>query len=179
MRAVFAARKEGRVAGLDCARIALRLLDPHARLRAGARGRRGRRARRCRSPASRANARAVLAAERTALNLMQPPVGDRHPDPRLRPRGGRARARASPTRARPRRACGRWRSTPCAAAAALNHRFGLDDAILIKDNHVAACGGVGPALERARAAAGPPGQDRGRGRQPGPARGGPAAAART
>ena len=36
----------------------------------------------------------------------------------------------------------------------LNHRFGLDDAILIKDNHVAACGGVGEALRRARAAAG-------------------------
>ncbi len=35
-----------------------------------------------------------------------------------------------------------------------NHRFGLDDAILIKDNHVAACGGVGAALERARAHAG-------------------------
>ena len=37
---------------------------------------------------------------------------------------------------------------------AINHRFGLDDAILIKDNHVAACGGVGKALERARAYAG-------------------------
>ena len=36
----------------------------------------------------------------------------------------------------------------------VNHRFGLDDAILIKDNHVAACGGVGAALRRAAAAAG-------------------------
>ncbi len=35
-----------------------------------------------------------------------------------------------------------------------NHRFGLDDAILIKDNHVAACGGVGEAVRRARAAVG-------------------------
>ena len=35
-----------------------------------------------------------------------------------------------------------------------NHRFGLDDAILIKDNHVALAGGVGPALQRARAHAG-------------------------
>ena len=35
-----------------------------------------------------------------------------------------------------------------------NHRFGLDDAILIKDNHVAACGGVRQALERARAGVG-------------------------
>jgi nicotinate-nucleotide pyrophosphorylase (carboxylating) len=36
----------------------------------------------------------------------------------------------------------------------VNHRFGLDDAILIKDNHVAACGGAAKALARAKAAAG-------------------------
>src|SRR6202012_2880459 len=36
----------------------------------------------------------------------------------------------------------------------VNHRFGLDDAILIKDNHVAAAGGVAGAIRRARAAAG-------------------------
>ena len=35
-----------------------------------------------------------------------------------------------------------------------NHRFGLDDAILIKDNHIAAAGGIGPALERVRAGLG-------------------------
>ena len=35
-----------------------------------------------------------------------------------------------------------------------NHRFGLDDAMLIKDNHVVLAGGVGAALERARAVAG-------------------------
>ncbi len=31
-----------------------------------------------------------------------------------------------------------------------NHRFGLDDAVLIKDNHIAIAGGVGEALRRAR-----------------------------
>ena len=36
----------------------------------------------------------------------------------------------------------------------VNHRFGLDDAILIKDNHVAACGSVAEAVRRARAFAG-------------------------
>jgi nicotinate-nucleotide pyrophosphorylase (carboxylating) len=36
----------------------------------------------------------------------------------------------------------------------MNHRFGLDDAILIKDNHIAVAGGVRPALEAARAHAG-------------------------
>jgi nicotinate-nucleotide pyrophosphorylase (carboxylating) len=35
-----------------------------------------------------------------------------------------------------------------------NHRFGLDDAILIKDNHVVACGSVGEAVRRAKAFAG-------------------------
>ena len=35
-----------------------------------------------------------------------------------------------------------------------NHRFGLDDAILIKDNHIAVAGGIRPVLERARAHAG-------------------------
>jgi nicotinate-nucleotide pyrophosphorylase (carboxylating) len=35
-----------------------------------------------------------------------------------------------------------------------NHRFGLDDAVLIKDNHVAIAGGIRPAVERARAAIG-------------------------
>jgi nicotinate-nucleotide pyrophosphorylase (carboxylating) len=35
-----------------------------------------------------------------------------------------------------------------------NHRFGLDDAVLIKDNHIAAAGGIKPAVERARSAVG-------------------------
>jgi nicotinate-nucleotide pyrophosphorylase (carboxylating) len=40
------------------------------------------------------------------------------------------------------------------AGGGINHRFGLYDAILIKDNHIVAAGGVGPALDRARARAG-------------------------
>ena len=35
-----------------------------------------------------------------------------------------------------------------------NHRFGLDDAVLIKDNHIAVAGGIRPAVERARASIG-------------------------
>src|SRR5690606_20493833 len=38
-----------------------------------------------------------------------------------------------------------------ACGGGMNHRFGLDDAILIKDNHVAVCGGVAEAVRRARA----------------------------
>lgn len=37
-----------------------------------------------------------------------------------------------------------------AAGGARNHRFGLDDGVLIKDNHIALAGGVGSAVERAR-----------------------------
>lgn len=40
------------------------------------------------------------------------------------------------------------------AGGGSNHRFGLDDAVLIKDNHIALAGGVVPAITRARAAVG-------------------------
>ena len=40
------------------------------------------------------------------------------------------------------------------AGGGANHRFGLDDAVLIKDNHIAIAGDIRTAIERARAAAG-------------------------
>ena len=40
------------------------------------------------------------------------------------------------------------------AGGGINHRFGLDDAVLIKDNHVAVAGGVANAIRRARAGVG-------------------------
>ena len=43
---------------------------------------------------------------------------------------------------------------PSNAGVAANHRFGLDDAILIKDNHIAVAGGVQKAIEAAKAFAG-------------------------
>ena len=67
---------------------------------------------------SRGPARALLTAERTALNLPVPPVRRRHADPRAGSTPSRAPAPRSATPARPPRACGPWRSTPCAAAAA-------------------------------------------------------------
>jgi nicotinate-nucleotide pyrophosphorylase (carboxylating) len=100
-----------------------------------------------------ANARALLSAERTALNLL-----------------GRLSGIATLTSAYVDAVVGAGASitdtrktTPGLRAlekyavrcgGGVNHRFGLDDAILIKDNHVAACGGVRPAIERARAFAG-------------------------
>ena len=92
----------------------------------------------------------------------------RHADPRLCRGRGRYRRGITDTR----------KTTPGLRAlekyavrcgGGINHRFGLDDAILIKDNHVAAAGGVAPAICARRRRRRPPGQDRDRGRQPGPA----------
>ena len=71
------------------------------------------------------------------------------------------------TRARRRPACGRWTSTPCACGGGTNHRAGLHDAVLIKDNHVAVAGGVPAAVERVRLRhPGTPGRGRGRHARP-------------
>ncbi len=148
----FAARREGCVAGLDCARLTIHALDPDARFEI--RTRDGSEAHAGTVLATVAgNARALLGAERVALNLVQ-----------------RLSGIATLTRAYVRAVEGTGaliadtrKTTPGLRAlekyavrcgGGINHRFGLDDAILIKDNHVAACGGVAAALERARAAAG-------------------------
>jgi nicotinate-nucleotide pyrophosphorylase (carboxylating) len=113
---VWAARQDGRIAGLSCARLALAALDPTARFEVvtpdGANAAPGAILARAEG-----DARAVLAAERTGLNLL-----------------GRLSGIATLTRAYVRLVEG--------------------TAILIKDNHVAACGGVGEAVRRARAFAG-------------------------
>jgi nicotinate-nucleotide pyrophosphorylase (carboxylating) len=98
-------------------------------------------------------ARAVLSAERTALNLMGRLSGIATLTRAYVDAVDGTRARITDTR----------KTTPglrmlekyaVRCGGGVNHRFGLDDAILIKDNHIAACGGVGEALRRARAAAG-------------------------
>ena len=152
MRADMSARTEGRIAGMACVRIAVLMMDPAARIDLVAVDGED-------VPAGAilahidANARALLAAERTALNLVQ-----------------RMSGIATLTRAFVRAVEGTnvsivdtRKTTPglrllekhaVRCGGGVNHRFGLDDAILIKDNHVQVCGGVGPALERARAEAG-------------------------
>ncbi|HEX6860525.1 MAG TPA: carboxylating nicotinate-nucleotide diphosphorylase [Caulobacteraceae bacterium] len=150
--AVFAARRDGRIAGLDCARIAVKLLDPTATFEVVAPD--GTDA----APGDilarvEGNARALLSAERVALNLLQ-----------------RLSGVATLTRAYVRAVEGTGaaitdtrKTTPglrqlekyaVRCGRGVSHRFGLDDAILIKDNHIAACGSVGEAVRRARAFAG-------------------------
>ena len=149
MSGVFAARKPGVAAGVDAVRIAVRMLDPEARIEtliadgqafsAGAALVR-----------VEANARALLAAERTALNLLGRMCGIATLTRTYVQAVAGTGARIADTR----------KTTPglralekhaVACGGGLNHRFGLDDAILIKDNHVAVCGGAGEAVRRARA----------------------------
>jgi nicotinate-nucleotide pyrophosphorylase (carboxylating) len=152
LRAAFVARADGVVSGLACARLALAALDPAGafRLRAadGAAVSAG-----VTLATVEANARALLAAERVALNLLCRLSGVATLTAAYVARAAGTRARIIDTR----------KTTPglrilekyavrCGGGS--NHRFGLDDAILIKDNHVAACGGVGAALARVRARAG-------------------------
>ena len=95
--------------------------------------------------------RALLAAERSALNFLQRltgiATGTRTAVDALSAAGGRTRLLDT------RKTTPGWRSLEKEAVRAgggVNHRFSLGDGILIKDNHVAACGGVGEAVRRAR-----------------------------
>ena len=81
--------------------------------------------------------RSILALERTALNFLQRLSGIATLTARFVAAVAGNVAPGSTTRARPRPAGGPWRNTPCGAAAARNHRMGLHDAVLIKDNHLA------------------------------------------
>ena len=105
--------------------------------------------------AARGRVRALLAAERTALNFLQRLSGvataTRRCADALAAGGGRTRLLDT------RKTTPGWRMLEKAAVRAgggKNHRFSLGDGILIKDNHVAACGGVAEAVRRARARAG-------------------------
>jgi nicotinate-nucleotide pyrophosphorylase (carboxylating) len=95
--------------------------------------------------------RALLAAERTALNFLQRLSGVATATRRCVDAlaAGGARTRLLDTR----KTTPGWRMLEKAAVRAgggKNHRFALGDGILIKDNHVAACGGVAAAVRRAR-----------------------------
>ncbi len=150
--AVLVARAAGRIAGLPMALAAFRLLDPslaiveHAAdgqdVAAGAV-----------LATVRGAARSILSAERTALNLLGRLCGIATATRDLA-------AAAAPHGARV--VCTR-KTTPglralekyaVRAGGGANHRFGLDDAVLIKDNHRALAGGLRQAVERARRGAG-------------------------
>lgn len=146
------ARDRGVICGLACAQAAFALVGPGlevqplvtdgATVEAGAD-----------LMDVRGNARALLTAERTALNFMTHLSG-------IATLTASFVSRTQGTNAR---ICCTRKTTPGLRAlekyavkcgGGHNHRFGLDDAILIKDNHIAVAGGVGPAIAAARAFAG-------------------------
>ena len=99
--------------------------------------------------------RVLLAAERTSLNFLQRLSGVATATRRCVDAlaAGGARTRLLDTR----KTTPGWRMLEKAAVRAgggRNHRFALGDGVLIKDNHVAACGGVAEAVRRARERAG-------------------------
>lgn len=151
-RAVIAARKPGILAGLALAESAFRQIDSTIRFEAlagdGDLLPAGGVAARIEGPA-----RGVLAAERVALNYLGRLSGIATLTRLYVERVAHTKARICCTR----------KTTPGLRAlekyavrcgGGVNHRFGLDDAILIKDNHIAVAGGVAPALRAAKAQAG-------------------------
>ncbi len=146
-RAAVVARSAGVVAGLDIALHAFRLLDPDAdfdiealdgeAVAAGAT-----------LATVHANARAVLGAERTALNLLSHLSGIATATARYVAAAAGGAAIAETRKTLPGlRALQKY---AVRAGGGKNHRFRLDDAILIKDNHIALAGGVAAALAGAR-----------------------------
>ena len=94
-------------------------------------------------------ARALLSAERVALNLLGRMCGVATATAALVAATAGHRARIAPTR----------KTTPglraleryaVRAGGGVDHRFGLGDGVLIKDNHIVVAGGITPAVKRAR-----------------------------
>ena len=149
---VLRARRPGTIAGLAFAATAFRLLDPAVRftprLADGAQVTAGDVIAELSGPA-----RAILTGERVALNFLGHLSGIATATRFIADAIAHTSCRVVCTR----------KTTPGLRAAekyavraggGSNHRFGLHDAILIKDNHIALAGGIGPALQRARANAG-------------------------
>jgi nicotinate-nucleotide pyrophosphorylase (carboxylating) len=145
---LLVARQPGVVAGLDLARLAFQLIDPAIEMRIersdGAALVPGDVIAAVSGPA-----RGILTAERVALNFLCRLSGIASATASIVAAIGNHKAKVVCTR----------KTTPGLRAiekyavrvgGGSNHRFGLDDAVLIKDNHVAIAGSVGEALKRAK-----------------------------
>lgn len=151
-KAKLVARKAGTIAGLPCAARAFRTLAPSIKFEAKARD--GDRVKTNTTLAViEGPAIAILSAERVALNFLGHLSGIATLTAAYAAKVAHTGAKITDTR----------KTTPGLRAlekyavrcgGGVNHRFGLDDAVLIKDNHIAVAGGVGKALDAARAAVG-------------------------
>jgi len=146
------ARQPGVVAGLDLAALAFRLVEPaieiEVELPDGTRLKPGDHIATIDGPA-----RGVLTAERVALNFLGHLSGVASATATLvdAVKGYKARICCTRKTMPGLRAVQKY---AVRVGGGANHRLGLDDAVLIKDNHVVAAGGIGPAIEAARAGIG-------------------------
>ncbi|QOF94789.1 carboxylating nicotinate-nucleotide diphosphorylase [Novacetimonas hansenii] len=150
--AVLSARQAGVVAGLDMARLSFCLMDPRIEFTVAAPD--GTHVTPGQVIASvRGPARGILSGERVALNFVSHLCGIATATAQVVAAVEPYGTKVSCTRKTlpGMRAIQKY---AVRAGGGANHRFGLDDAILIKDNHLAIAGGIRPALTRARAAAG-------------------------
>ncbi len=151
-RTILVARKAGTIAGLPLVAATFRKLSPDIEIKPAARDGDAVAAKTVLMHIN-GDARAVLSAERVALNFLGHLSGIATATAAYVAKIGQHKTRICCTR----------KTTPGLRAlekyaircgGGFNHRFGLDDAILIKDNHIAVAGGIRAVLERARAAAG-------------------------
>jgi nicotinate-nucleotide pyrophosphorylase (carboxylating) len=150
--AKLVARKPGRISGLICAEIALRLVDPELRLEValpdGSDAAAG-----SALAAISGSARSILTAERVALNFLGPLSGTATLTAALVKAVEGTKARIVCTRKTiPGLRVLQKYAVRCGGG--FNHRFGLDDAAMIKDNHILAAGGISAAVARLRAGLG-------------------------
>ena len=151
-RAALVAREKGVVAGLDLAKLAFELIDPKIAMQVaiddGVTVATGGVIARVSGPA-----RGILMAERTALNFLGHLSGIASATASIvaAVRGTKAKIVCTRKTTPGLRAVEKY---AVRAGGGANHRFGLDDAILIKDNHIAVAGGIAQALRRVHAAAG-------------------------
>jgi len=149
---VMVARRPGTIAGTEAARIAFDLVDPTLDVSIlqpdGSVVEPGQPVMHIKGPAQ-----SVVTAERTALNFISHLSGIATVTAELVAGVGNNKARITCTR----------KTTPnlralekhaVRAGGGVSHRFGLDDGILIKDNHVALAGGIRPAIQSAKAGLG-------------------------
>lgn len=146
--ASIVARREGRVAGLDVALAVFTTLDPAVTAEFGHHDGEDVLAGASLAVVS-GPARVLLSGERTALNLLGRMSGIATTTRDLTVAVGDHKARIVCTR---KTAPGLRLLDKYAvrAGGGVNHRFGLGDGVLIKDNHRIMAGGVGPAIERVR-----------------------------
>ncbi len=150
--AVLASREIGILAGLPLAESAFQQIDPSVTFKSskqdGSAIKKGEVVARIKG-----NARAILAAERVALNYLMRMSGIATYTSKFAKLIAHTNAKICCTRKTipGHRAFDKY-AVKCGGGS--NHRFGLDDAILIKDNHIAVVGGVALAIKRSREFAG-------------------------